>query len=312
MRYLSIGEPLVEFSSRPDAPSTFDRRAGGDTLNTAIYLARLAGAGQVGYLSCLGDDTHSRWLRNTIAAEGVDVSLLAEREGARPGLSFISTDITGERSFTYWREQAPFRRHFDDGSRINDLQCADRLFLSGVALAVLNPEGREKLLQALEQRCKQGAQVIFDTNYRPALWPDVATARAVIARAIGIATLLLPSLDDLSACFDATDPDEAMRLLITMSDAEMVLTTGGGSILHRASRAAHTESHRLPPAVAALDTTGAGDSFNAAWLVARDQGLSAADSIAAAARLAAEVVRHPGAIIPKGSMPDLFVQEVMQ
>ncbi|MGY9046788.1 hypothetical protein P775_15080 [Puniceibacterium antarcticum] len=309
MRYLSIGEPLVEFSARADAPSTFERRVGGDTLNTAIYLARLSGPGQVGYLSCLGDDAHSIWLRQTIAAEGVDVSLLAQRRGARPGLSFISTDATGERSFAYWREQAPFRRHFDDAARTVDLARADRLFLSAVALAVLTHEGRETLLQALAERRAQGAAVIFDTNYRPALWPDVDTARAVIARAASIATMLLPSLDDLCACFDVAQPEAAMQHLMTLSEAEIVLTTGGGSVLHRASGREAVHSHALPPAVDAVDTTGAGDSFNAAWLIARDRGLSVGDSIARAARLATVVVRHPGAILPLDAMPELFVKE---
>ncbi|MGO4853681.1 sugar kinase [Phaeovulum sp. W22_SRMD_FR3] len=306
MRYLSIGEPLAEFTAQRETPSRFDRRAGGDTLNTAIYLARLSGAGQVGYLSCLGDDPQSQWLREAIAEEGIDTAALAERKGGRPGLSFISTDAQGERSFTYWRDQAPFRQHFDDPAALGALERADCLILSAVTLAVLHPTGRENLLGALERRRAQGAQVAFDTNYRPVLWPDAAAARDVMDRMAAIATMILPSLDDLAACYGTTSPQAALERLMAVSTAEIVLTTGGGDVLHRAAGSAQGERYKLPPAVAAHDTTGAGDSFNAGWLVARARGLSVAESITAAARLATVVVCHPGAIIPQDAMPVLF------
>ena len=94
MDYLCLGEPLIEFTAMPDHPEGFLRNAGGDTLNTAIYLSRLLGARRVGYLSCLGDDGHSLWLRDRIASEGIDISALSARAGARPGLSFVTIPVT--------------------------------------------------------------------------------------------------------------------------------------------------------------------------------------------------------------------------
>ena len=312
MRVLCIGEPLIEFTARADAPSTFDRRAGGDTLNTAIYLARLTPPGTVGYLSCLGDEPHSRWLRSQIEAEGVDTAFLIEKAGGRPGLSFIATDAVGERSFAYWRDQSPFRDLFQGGANLGALDKADTLFLSAVALAVLRPDGREALLDAL-QRCRaQGASVIFDTNYRPALWADAATARQVIARAAGVATLLLPSFDDMAECFGCADPASAIATLRGMGEAEIILTTGGDAVLRCATGEDAVQRHDLPPAVVAVDTTGAGDSFNAGVLAARLAGLPPGPAIAVAARLAAVVVTHPGAIIPRTAMPDLDLTETLR
>ena len=303
MRYLAIGEPLLEFSARRDAPSTFDRRPGGDTLNTAIYLSRLIGAGKVGYLSCLGDDPQSQWLRQSIAGEGIDVSTLAAREGGRPGLSFISTDAEGERSFVYWRDQSPFRSHFDDAEVLKGLDAADTIFLSAVTLAVLLPRGRANLLAALSKRRDEGARIVLDTNYRRALWSDAATARQVISDAAALATLVMPSLDDVCACFDVTGPDAAMREMMALTDAEIVLTTGGEAVLHRPGSSDQATCYALPPPVAAMDTTGAGDSFDAAFLVARDAGATPAKAIEQASRLAAVVVAHPGAVIPIEAMP---------
>lgn len=303
MRFLSIGDPLVEFSARPDEPSVFDRRAGGDTLNTAIYLARLLGPGVVGYLSCLGKDMHSMWLRELIGAEGIDTSSIAESAGANPGLSFIATDPSGERSFSYWRDQSPFRSFFDDPTNLAPLAGAKTLFFSAVSLAVLRPDGRENLLVGLNQSRTDGARVVFDTNYRPLLWPDAETARETIARAAGVASLVMPSLDDMAACFGTAAPEDAMACLMEIGTAEILLTTGGEAVLHRPEGSSEFHRHDLPRRVAARDTTGAGDSFNAGWLAGREVGLGAADAIAAAARLAAIVVAHPGAIIPRSAMP---------
>jgi 2-dehydro-3-deoxygluconokinase len=303
MRYLCIGEPLVEFTSQADAPSVFERRAGGDTLNSAIYLSRLSPAGSVGYLSQLGDDRMSLWLRSILADEGI-VDLCATQTGGRPGLSFISTDARGERSFTYWRDRSPAREMFQDHAALTRLEGAETILLSGVTLAILYPQGREALLGALAARRRAGARIVLDTNYRPALWPDPAAAREAIGRAAGLATLLLPSLDDLSACFACGTAAQAMDLLAGMGDAETVLTTGGDAVHYRPAGGA-ARVIPLPTRIAATDTTGAGDSFNAAWLAARHDGLSPEQAIARAATLATEVVRHPGAVIPRTAMPNL-------
>jgi len=305
MRILAIGEPLVEFTARSDAPSTFDRRLGGDTLNTAIYLARLMGPGAVGYLTGLGDDAMSRWLIAEAEAEEVGMAQVVLRPGGRPGLSFISTDAAGERSFLYWREHAPFRSLFCDAAQapLAALEQAGTLFLSAITLAVLHEDGRARLMDALARRRKAGARIVFDTNYRRALWPDAKTAGRVIARAAGIATLVLPSMDDMAGCFGTAAPAEAMALLMRLTEAEIVLTTGGAAVLRRAAGETEVQTHALPPAVAARDTTGAGDSFNAAYLAARLAGLAPHPAILAAARLAAVVVQHPGAIIPRHAMP---------
>ncbi|WP_288948511.1 sugar kinase [uncultured Paracoccus sp.] len=305
MRYLCIGEPLVEFTARRDAPSTFDRRAGGDTLNSAIYLARLLPPGSVGYLSRLGDDAMSIWLRNVMTTEGIS-DLCSTEAGGRPGLSFISTDARGERSFLYWREQAPARRMFLNGGDARDAVAnAGTVLLSGITLAILEPESREQLFWALEQRSGAGGRIVLDTNYRPALWPDVATAQAVIGRAASLASLILPSLDDLAGCFGATDPAAAMNALTSLGGAEIALTTGGGEVMYRPPGQDAIQTYPLSPMVAAVDTTGAGDSFNAGWLVARDAGLPPDRAVALAAQLASVVVTHPGAVIPRDAMPDL-------
>ena len=87
---------------------------GGDTLNTAVYLARCGGAGlRVHYATALGDDSLSTGLLERWAAEGVQTGLVQRLPGRLPGLYLIELDAGGERRFHYWRGQAAARSYFD-------------------------------------------------------------------------------------------------------------------------------------------------------------------------------------------------------
>ena len=109
MRVAAVGECMVEFYRRPDG--LYVRTFGGDTLNAAIYLARLDVP--VDYVTALGDDRYSDEMISVWAAEGVGSGLVARVPGRVPGLYVIDVDERGERSFRYWRSAAPVRELFD-------------------------------------------------------------------------------------------------------------------------------------------------------------------------------------------------------
>ena len=104
-RVVAIGEVMVELARGGD--NRFGMGCGGDTFNTAIYLAR-AGI-DVGYATALGDDPYSDAIVSLASAEGIKTDLMLRVPGREPGLYIIETDNKGERRFTYWRDQAPAR-----------------------------------------------------------------------------------------------------------------------------------------------------------------------------------------------------------
>lgn len=299
----AIGEPMIELARSLSGPLTYDRRIGGDTLNTSVYLARLLKpeTARVQYVTRLGDDPLSDWMIESFENEGIDCRHIARVPGRRPGLYIIDTDDKGERSFSYWRGEAPVRQLFEEPELIETLAGADAIFTSGITLAVLGETGRKRLIELMRRLKSQGRLAAFDTNYRPRLWADRAEAALWMQQAIAAASHVLPSSDDLDAIFAKTQSAEAwIGEISALGPEEIVLKTGGGPVFTKQG------SLMLDRVAQPRDTTGAGDSFNAGYLAARLNGASVFDSVRKAHALASRVIQYPGAVIARDAMADLL------
>jgi 2-dehydro-3-deoxygluconokinase len=304
VRVASIGECMMELRHR--GPTDLDLAFGGDTLNTAAYLARLGPAAglSVDYVTALGDDPYSDAMLAMWKGEGIGTGLVQRLPGRLPGLYAIRTDKKGERSFYYWRSAAAARDMLEGagGEKIlAALSSYDWIYFSGITLSILAETPRQRLLDALAAAKKAGAKLAFDPNYRPRGWPKPAAAKAAFTQALGIADLALPSYADEQLLFgDPEPPATAMRLrdlgvaevVVKNADSPCLIATAGGEI------EVFGQLVETP-----VDTTGAGDSFNAAYLASRIKGAPPAEAAAAGHVLAAEVILHPGAVIPKKAMP---------
>jgi len=260
----------------------------GDTLNTAIYLKRSAPDVQVDYITRLGDDPFSIQVRDFIAGESIGTSQIDMMPNRSPGLYAITTDDTGERTFTYWRDRAPARELFADGD-FSRLDGYDVIYLSGISIAILPKDVRDQLLAYLQN---SPAKLAFDSNYRPRLWENAETARATTQNYWAAADIAMPSIDDEMALFGQTG--EQVETLFTTAGRQGALKRGplGPLSLGEAVEQSY------PNAAAVIDTTAAGDSFNGGYLGALLQGQSQRDALMAGHTLASQVIGQRGAIIP--------------
>lgn len=298
MRVACIGECMIELRELPDG--LLSRGFGGDTLNTAVYLARLGVP--VDYVTALGDDPWSEEMVAAWEAEGVGTGRVLRVPGRLPGLYVIQTDARGERRFSYWRSAAPARELFDR-PETPGLAAAlggyDLLYLSGISLSLYGEAGRARLQEALAAAKAKGARVALDTNFRPKGWPDLEEARAAFAAAFAAADFILASTEDMQLLFGADRPS---ALLDQAGRAEIVLKLAEPACAVPAGRA-DEQVVRASPVARVVDTTAAGDSFAAAYLAARLRGAGPAEAAAAGHELAGAVIGHRGAIIPREAMP---------
>jgi 2-dehydro-3-deoxygluconokinase len=306
IRVASIGECMIELRHR--SATALDLAYGGDTLNTAVYLARLMRDREVriDYVTALGDDAYSDGMLAMWQEEGIATALVARLQGRLPGLYTIRTDARGERSFTYWRS-ASAARDMLPGARAEKVAGAlagyDLLYLSGITLSILDPPQRAALVAIADRVREHGGWVVFDSNYRPVGWPSPEAARAAFEEMLARVDIALPTLDDEQALFGVKDAPECAERLRQRGVAEVAIKLGqAGCCLFSAE---FTGEIPAEPVGEVVDSTAAGDSFNAGYLAARLLGADLPRAARLGNRLAARVIAHPGAIIPGNAMADI-------
>lgn len=296
-RIVSIGEVMIEMTRGPDG--RFSQACGGDTFNTAVYLARRGLP--VAYATALGDDIYSDRIVSLANAEGIATDLMVRVPGRLPGLYLIETDAKGERSFSYWRENAPARELFElpDWGRVAESIVGARIvYFSGITLSIYSNQGLGRFLALLELARKAGTKIVFDGNYRPRAWRgDVQRTRTVFMEALKRVDIALPTYDDEALLWGDPSPDATIERLQAFGIAEIAIKNGPNSAL--VASGGHKEFVPVPDVVVPVDTTAAGDSFNAGYMAARLADENPGDAALAGHRLASEVIKHRGAIMPR-------------
>jgi 2-dehydro-3-deoxygluconokinase len=294
-RVVAIGECMLELSAAADA---WRMGHAGDTFNTALYMARLGVP--VAYLTALGRDPFSEEMRTSFRAEGVDDTLVLTDPKRLPGLYAIRTDANGERSFHYWRERSAARNLFAlegiESALSRAAECS-LLYLSGITLSLFDAADRERLRGLAALVRGHGGRVAFDPNYRVAGWVDAQSARDAFSAFAPEVDTVLPTFDDERLLWGDADVDACIARWRGFGASEIVVKLGpeGCAI-------AEADGHRLVPGSRVervVDTTGAGDSFNAAYLAARLRAEPQRPAAEAGNRLAAQVIQVRGAIMPR-------------
>ncbi|MGR5133223.1 sugar kinase [Vibrio alfacsensis] len=300
-RIALLGECMIELNGAPFGAMT--QAYGGDSLNTAVYLARCAN-GKVGveYVSALGTDAISDGMISRWQEEGVGTELVL-RDGTRqPGLYLIQLDEQGERTFLYWRNQSAARymvQHAEFAQVAAALANVDMVYLSGISLAILPEEDRVQLINMLTQLSQQGVEIAFDSNYRPALWRDAGEARECYRQILAITDLALVTNDDEQNLWGDGDEEQTLVRLQVAGVKKAVVKMGAKGNLFQDFGLETRQTIATTPVETVIDTTSAGDSFNAGFLAGYLQGKDAEQCSRQGHQLAGIVIQHKGAIIPK-------------
>jgi 2-dehydro-3-deoxygluconokinase len=286
---------MVEFA--PDGNGAWRMGFAGDTFNTLWTLrGLLPGMVQTDYISAFGDDDFSRQQLAFFANHQIGTADSPRLPGNRPGLYAITLD-GHERSFTYWRSDAAARRLADDAALLAaSLNNRDLIYFSGITLAILEPAARATLMRALAKARAAGSRLAFDPNYRARLWPSLDEAKAAITAALQLADIALPTHDDEKQLFGDATPDATAQRLSDLGVPEFVVKDGGNPA--RLGTAAAVEQVPAAKAVQLVDTSGAGDAFNGAYLYARLTGEDPQAATRIAHRVAAAAIGVRGALTP--------------
>ncbi len=260
---VSMGEPLLEFNAEQEGSlaevSRFLLGWGGDTSNFAVAAARLGA--KVGYVTRLGCDEFGDCFLRLWGKEGVDTSRVERDPEAPTGIYFISRRAN-EHFFTYYRAGSAASRMQPQNLPLDYIRGARLFHASGISQAI-STSACDAVFQAIAAAKEAGVLVSYDPNLRLRLWP-LERARAIIHRAGAMADILLPSLEDARVLTGRDDPEEIARFYLGMGPKVVVLKLGPEGALLATSQG----MNKIPPyCVEVLDTSGAGDAFDAAFAV---------------------------------------------
>lgn len=268
----------------------------GDTFNTAWYLRKLLAEDRpVSYLSAVGTDAVSDKMLAFMRDAGIDTRFVSRVPGRTVGLYMIHLD-RGERSFSYWRSASAARCLVRDADHVRSgLAEAGLAYFLGITLAILSPEDRTTLLAELAVARSNGCVVAFDPNLRPRLWSGTGAMCTHVMRAAEVADIVLPSFEDEAAWFGDADTEATARRYAEAGASVVMVKNGAGEALSLAQ--GNTMRHPVRPVETVVDTTAAGDSFNAAFLESYLNGGDVAVSAAAGADQAAWVISNRGGLV---------------
>ncbi|HGF7509281.1 sugar kinase [Vibrio cholerae] len=311
MKHIAIvGECMIELNGK--LFGAMHQTFGGDTLNAAVYLRRGCEANtnpddiKVSYVTALGTDPISSGMLSCWEEEGVATELVLRDPTRTPGLYLIQLDDQGERTFLYWRNQSAARyllQHPDFGQIKQALNQVNMVFLSGITLAILPDEDRIALLNLLVELKAKGVEIAFDSNFRPALWPqdDHHTVKEIYQVMYQLTDVALVTFDDEQLIWGDSTPEQTIQRLTALGVQKCIVKLGAEGCLIQDSSASTFAPQAVPtqPVEQVVDTTSAGDSFNGGFLSAYLAGADLATACQRGNTLAGTVIQHHGAIIPK-------------
>ena len=307
-----LGEILVDLvpAMRGDSLATAHtlvKAAGGAPANVAVGLARLGVASA--FLGTVGADGFGRFLIDTLAVEGVDVSGLRTTAKAPTALAAVSLAADGERDFVFYGHPAAhsiFAPHDIEESLVRGAKV---LHVGSISLAV--EPMRSATLRAIEIARESGVRVSFDPNLRLALWPDAGAAAEAMRLGLEQAEVVKIADDEVEFLANGCDLIEGARALWHPGLRLMAVTRGRKGAIWLTAQA---EGEQRGFAVKAIDTTGAGDAFTAALLAALVQDdaslFQAGETLERAMRFAAAA----GALTTtgRGAIPSLPSAEAVR
>ena len=294
MKILSIGECMAEFS--PDEQlGKFNLGFAGDTFNTAWYIANNHADVNSAYFSKVGDDELSDQMLKFMSDNQVDTRYITTVAGSTIGLYLISL-VNGERTFSYWRNKSAatfLGQNVDDVG--NAMKKQDMIYFSGITLAILDQNSRENLFSCLKSARRAGKKIAFDPNLRPKLWNDKKEMCDVIMAGANLSDIILPSFEDEATWFLDADPMSTLARYQNVGAETVVVKNTGDPVSFWSQHG--TGTYLVESVEKIIDSTAAGDSFNAEILVGLLREIPLADAINNAANLAKKVLMGQGALV---------------
>ncbi|MFO7917043.1 MAG: sugar kinase [Anaerolineae bacterium] len=268
---VTVGETLVEIMrTERDAPLDCPGPFSGPYPSgaPAIFAGAAARLGaSVGFVGTVGHDAFGNCVRDRLRCDGVDVSGMRRQRELLTGIAFVAYASDDTRSFIFHLPQSAAAHVTSDQIPKGYLEETRYLHIMGSSLSI-GEELRETCYKLARRVHANGGTVSLDPNLRPELLPE-EEIRAVCAPVLDIADIVLPSGEELASLTGKADTSKGAEELVARGIKIVALKRGArGARLYT-----RDDVFDIPPyEVEEVDPTGAGDCYDAAFIVSLSRG----------------------------------------
>ena len=287
-----IGECLVELSSNGTLAdtSTLNKFFGGDTVTTAVAVARLGG--NVTYLTQVGNDGFSEFILSSLQKENIDTSLIKSND-EQNGMYIVSRTPEKKELLYYKRKTAATKLSINDISE-DYIKQLKLIYSTGVVQS-LSASSRELVRESFRVAKENDVLTAYDPNYTSCFMNSTDT-KEYFEEIVEFTDIIFLSLKNDAARLYEVDSidkvvkyfwDKGVKIVVIKSHIDNGYYTGyRGEI-------SFTEFYNSQKAI---DTTASGDVFNGGFLYAITNGYAPSEATKFASVVSGLQTQNYGAI----------------
>ena len=289
----SIGEAMIEISNIKN--SLYNQSFAGDTLNFCNYLDKKKL--NAFFLSAIGKSEINQSLLNFVKSKKISTKYIKQINQFELGLYLIKNKDNGEKQFFYWRDESAAKQYFNNIDFLNlykELKNFDFIYFSGITLSIIHISKLNNFIKLLKLLKSKKIKIVFDFNIRPSRW-NKKNLNIFLDSVLKFVDICFLSGEDMNYWKNKNNIKSYEQIVRKYKLKHSIFRKNAKFTYVFLNKTRYVFKNKLLKTV--VDTSGAGDGFNAAYLsnfiVNNDPVLA----LKAGSSLGSKIVMKKGAIV---------------
>ena len=289
----SIGEAMIEISNIKN--SLYNQSFAGDTLNFCNYLDKKKL--NAFFLSAIGKSEINQSLLEFVKSKNISTKYIKQINQFEVGLYLIKNKDNGEKQFFYWRDESAAKQYFNNIDFLNlykELKNFDYIYFSGITLSIIHISKLNNFIKLLKLLKSKKIKIVFDFNIRPSRW-NKKNLNIFLDSVLKFVDICFLSGEDMNNWKNKNNIKSYEQIVRKYKIKHSIFRKNAKFTYVFLNKTRYVFKNKLLKTV--VDTSGAGDGFNAAYLsnfiVNNDPVLA----LKAGSSLGSKIVMKKGAIV---------------
>ena len=289
----SIGEAMIEISNIKN--SLYNQSFAGDTLNFCNYLDKKKL--NAFFLSAIGKSEINQSLLDFVKSKNISTKYIKQINQFEIGLYLIKNKDNGEKQFFYWRDESAAKQYFNNIDFLNlykELKNFDYIYFSGITLSIIHISKLNNFIKLLNLLKSKKIKIVFDFNIRPSRW-NKKNLNIFLDSVLKFVDICFLSGEDMNYWKNKNNIKSYEQIVRKYKLKHSIFRKNAKFTYVFLNKTRYVFKNKLLKKV--VDTSGAGDGFNAAYLsnfIVNNDPLLA---LKAGSSLGSKIVMKKGAIV---------------